>query len=144
MLPVPYAFSRLGVLPGLGVALSVALANALTGTLVLRCAGALDAHSLEGLAGAAGGPAWKVRCRNHYVTVAVAAPSSAHWYFTGDPAHPPASHRARRPCSCRSWCAKSAWWCFCLATWRATTACWPTSASSLCSSCCRRAPCPDG
>ena len=61
VLPLPFAFSRLGVLPGLVLMLAVALANALVGTLLLRCASSLDKHSFEGLAEAAGGPSWKVR-----------------------------------------------------------------------------------
>jgi hypothetical protein len=60
VLPVPYAFSRLGVLPGLGVMLLVALSNAVAGTLLLRAAASLDKHTFEGLAEAVGGRSWKV------------------------------------------------------------------------------------
>ena len=64
VLPVPFAFSRLGVLPGILLMLFVALGNALAGTLLLRCAGSLGAYSYEGLAEAVGGKSWKVR-RQH-------------------------------------------------------------------------------
>ncbi|KAI3429787.1 hypothetical protein D9Q98_010100 [Chlorella vulgaris] len=60
VLPVPYAFSRLGVLPGLGVMLLVALSNAVAGTLLLRAAASLDKHTFEGLAEAVGGRSWKL------------------------------------------------------------------------------------
>lgn len=60
VLPVPFAFSRLGILPGLGIMLVVAGANALAGTLLLRAAGTLNMHSFEGLAEAVGGRAWRV------------------------------------------------------------------------------------
>jgi hypothetical protein len=60
VLPVPYAVSRLGVLPGLGIMLAVGLGNSLAGTLLLRSAAALDRHTYEGLAHAVGGPSWKV------------------------------------------------------------------------------------
>jgi hypothetical protein len=61
VLPVPFAFSRLGVLAGLLVASVVSLANALTGTLLLRAAGHLGAHTFETLAYTAAGNGWKVR-----------------------------------------------------------------------------------
>jgi hypothetical protein len=61
VLPVPFAFSRLGVLPGLAIMLTVALANTMVGTLLLRCAGSLHKHTFEGLAEAVGGSSWKVR-----------------------------------------------------------------------------------
>ncbi|KAL4422426.1 hypothetical protein ABPG75_008623 [Micractinium tetrahymenae] len=60
VLPLPFAFSRLGILPGLGIMLAVAGGNALAGTLLLRAAAALDMHSFEGLAEAVGGRAWRL------------------------------------------------------------------------------------
>lgn len=60
VLPLPWAFSRLGVVPGLAVTLAVALGNALAGTLLLRAAGALDCHSFEGLADRVGGRSWRL------------------------------------------------------------------------------------
>lgn len=53
VLPVPFAFSRLGLLPGLGVAFVVALVNAYTGTLLLHAAGALHKRTYEGVCAAA-------------------------------------------------------------------------------------------
>lgn len=67
MLPLPFAFSRLGILPGLGIMLAVAAANALAGTLLLRAAGALHMHSFEGLAEAVGGRAWRVRAAHEVI-----------------------------------------------------------------------------
>lgn len=61
MLPLPFVFSRLGVVPGLGVMLAVSLGNAVAGTLLLRAAGAVGRPSYEGLAEAVGGRTWKVR-----------------------------------------------------------------------------------
>ncbi|PRW60760.1 amino acid transporter [Chlorella sorokiniana] len=60
VLPLPFAFSRLGVVPGLLIMLAVALGNALAGTLLLRAAGALDKHSFESIAEAVGGRSWRV------------------------------------------------------------------------------------
>lgn len=60
VLPVPFAFSRTGVLLGLAVSALVGFSNALTGTLLLRSAGHLGEHTFEALAGKAAGPAWKV------------------------------------------------------------------------------------
>jgi solute carrier family 38 (sodium-coupled neutral amino acid transporter), member 11 len=48
VLPIPYCFSRLGVFPGLVVALIVALANAYTGTILIRAAGHLKKTTYEG------------------------------------------------------------------------------------------------
>jgi hypothetical protein len=59
VLPVPFAFSRTGVLVGLATALVVAAANAWTGTLLLRAAGALGCTTFEGLAHRVGGEPWK-------------------------------------------------------------------------------------
>lgn len=61
VLPIPYAFSRLGVLPGLAIMLVVAASNSLSGTLLLRCASSLDKGTFESLAETVGGPTWKVR-----------------------------------------------------------------------------------
>ncbi|RMZ56478.1 hypothetical protein APUTEX25_001325 [Auxenochlorella protothecoides] len=59
VLPVPYAFSRTGVLLGLLTALAVSLANSLTGTLLVRAAGACGTSSYEALAETLGGPRWR-------------------------------------------------------------------------------------
>lgn len=61
VLPVPFAFSRTGVLLGLCVSALVGFSNALTGTLLLRAAGHLEEHTFEALAGKAAGRTWKVR-----------------------------------------------------------------------------------
>ncbi len=55
VLPIAYSFSRTGVLSGLCAALVVALANALSCTLLLRAAAATQQHTYEGVAEAAGG-----------------------------------------------------------------------------------------
>jgi len=60
VLPLPFAFSRLGIIPGLAAMMAVALGNALAGTLLLRAAGCLDRHSFEGLAEVVGGRPWRV------------------------------------------------------------------------------------
>ena len=48
VLPIPYCISRLGVLPGLGIALIIALANAYTGIILIRAAGHLKKRTYEG------------------------------------------------------------------------------------------------
>ncbi|KAG7667005.1 hypothetical protein Ndes2526B_g04504 [Nannochloris sp. 'desiccata'] len=53
VLPLPFCFSRLGVFPGLGVALIVAFANAYTGTVLIRAAGHLKKRTYEGTVAAA-------------------------------------------------------------------------------------------
>ena len=60
MLPVPFAFARMGVLPGVVTALVVAYANTLTSTLLLRAAAHTGCYSYEGIAEAVGGRVWKV------------------------------------------------------------------------------------
>lgn len=77
VLPLPYAFSRLGILPGLGIMLAVAGANALAGTLLLRAAGALRMHSFEGLAEAVGGRSWRVRAPAQQAAPSQSAPWNA-------------------------------------------------------------------
>jgi amino acid permease len=53
VLPLPFCFSRLGVFPGLGVALIIALANAYTGIVLIRAAGHLKKRTYEGTVAAA-------------------------------------------------------------------------------------------
>lgn len=60
VLPVPFAFSRTGVLLGLLVALLVASANTLTGQLLLEASGRLHHDSYEGLAEAIAGRTGKL------------------------------------------------------------------------------------
>lgn len=60
MLPVPYAFSKTGVLLGSLVMLVVAGSNCLTSLLLLRAAGKTGHDSYEGVALAVGGQKWKV------------------------------------------------------------------------------------
>ncbi|KAL3136879.1 hypothetical protein ABBQ32_006491 [Trebouxia sp. C0010 RCD-2024] len=60
LLPVPYAFSKTGVLLGLLVMLVVAGSNCLTSLLLLKAAGKTGHDSYEGMALAIGGPTWKV------------------------------------------------------------------------------------
>lgn len=60
LLPVPYAFSKTGVLLGILVMLVVAGSNCLTSLLLLRAAGKTGHDSYEGMALAIGGPTWKV------------------------------------------------------------------------------------
>lgn len=60
MLPVPYAFSKTGVLLGVLVMLVVAGSNCLTSLLLLRAAGKTGRNSYEGVALAVGGQKWKV------------------------------------------------------------------------------------
>lgn len=59
VLPLPFAFSRTGVTLGCATALLVALANAYTGTVLLRAAGHAGCYSFEGLAAMLGGPTWR-------------------------------------------------------------------------------------
>lgn len=60
MLPVPYAFSKTGVLLGVLVMLVVAGSNCLTSLLLLKAAGKTGRNSYEGVALAVGGQKWKV------------------------------------------------------------------------------------
>ena len=59
LLPVPYAFSKTGVLLGILVMLVVAGSNCLTSLLLLKAAGKTGRDSYEGMALAIGGPTWK-------------------------------------------------------------------------------------
>lgn len=61
ILPVPFAFSRTGVLLGITTMLIVGACNSYTGVLMLRAAAITGHESYEGVAGAVGGRAWKVR-----------------------------------------------------------------------------------
>ena len=60
LLPVPYAFSKTGVLLGILVMLVVAGSNCLTSLLLLKAAGKTGRDSYEGVALAIGGQRWKV------------------------------------------------------------------------------------
>ena len=60
MLPVPFAFSRMGVLLGIVTMAIVAYSNSLTSVLLLRAAGLTGHDSYEGVAYAIGGRVWKV------------------------------------------------------------------------------------
>ena len=60
VLPLPFAFARMGVLPGVVTALVVAYANTLTSTLLLRAAARTGCYSYEGIAEAVGGRGCKV------------------------------------------------------------------------------------
>ena len=60
VLPVPFAFSRMGVLLGIVTMAVVAYSNSLTSVLLLRAAGLTGHDSYEGVAYAIGGKGWKV------------------------------------------------------------------------------------
>jgi hypothetical protein len=60
VLPVPFAFSHMGVLLGVVTMAVVAYSNSLTSVLLLRAAGLTGHDSYEGVAQAVGGRAWKV------------------------------------------------------------------------------------
>lgn len=53
VLPVPFAWSRVGMVPGLALSFVVALANSYTGTLILKAAGYLGTTTYEGVCMAA-------------------------------------------------------------------------------------------
>lgn len=59
VLPVPYAFSRTGVLMGLLTAGLVSYANSLTAVLLINVAGATGKTTYESLAEKVGGRGWK-------------------------------------------------------------------------------------
>lgn len=61
VLPLPFAFSRTGILLGLVTMLVVGFCNAHTCMLLLRAAGSTGHDSYEGVAEAIGGRTWKVR-----------------------------------------------------------------------------------
>ena len=60
MLPIPFAFSKMGVLVGILTMAIVAGSNCLTSTLLLGAALKTGNASYEGIAEAAGGRSWKV------------------------------------------------------------------------------------
>ena len=60
VLPIPFAFSKMGVLVGLLTMAIVAGSNCLTSTILLEAALKSGNASYEGIAEAAGGRAWKV------------------------------------------------------------------------------------
>lgn len=61
VLPVPFAFSRMGVLLGILTMAVVAYSNSLTSVLLLRAAGLTGHDTYEGVAHAVAGPVWKAR-----------------------------------------------------------------------------------
>lgn len=65
VLPVPFAFSRTGVLVGLATSLVVAYANAVGCSLLLRASQLTGHGTFEGVAQAAGGPVLKVGLYKH-------------------------------------------------------------------------------
>mmetsp|Transcript_39042 Transcript_39042/g.110585 ORF Transcript_39042/g.110585 Transcript_39042/m.110585 type:complete len:247 (+) Transcript_39042:181-921(+) len=60
VLPMPYAFSKTGVLIGVVLMVVVAYANALTARMLLSAAAATHTDTYEGCAKAVGGKPWKV------------------------------------------------------------------------------------
>jgi Transmembrane amino acid transporter protein len=60
-LPIPFAFSRLGLLLGISTMALVASCNAISSHVLLRAAGKFHHDSYEGVAEAAGGRTLKVR-----------------------------------------------------------------------------------
>ena len=73
LLPVPYAFSKTGVLLGILVMLVVAGSNCMTSLLLLKAAGKTGHDSYEGVALAIGGQKWKVQsdctlCMAHLIS----------------------------------------------------------------------------
>ncbi len=63
VLPVPFAFSRMGILLGVLTMGVVSVSNSVTSVLLLRAAALTGHASYEGVAHAVGGPTWKVRLR---------------------------------------------------------------------------------
>lgn len=61
MLPLPFAFSRTGILLGLVTMVIVGFCNAHTCMLLLRAAGSTGHDSYEGVAETIGGRPWKVQ-----------------------------------------------------------------------------------
>jgi sodium-coupled neutral amino acid transporter 11 len=59
VLPVPFAWSRAGIVPGLALSFIVGLANSYTGTLILKAAGYLGTTTYEGICMAAIGKSSK-------------------------------------------------------------------------------------
>ena len=77
VLPVPFAFSRTGVLVGLATSLVVAYANAVGCSLLLRAARKTGNSTFEGVAQAAGGSLLKV-CVSHPINTAPKHYETAH------------------------------------------------------------------
>lgn len=69
VLPIPYAFSRSGVLLGIGTSVVVGGCNLVTCLLLLRVAHATGHDSYEGVALAIGGKPWKVLTQVSLVTL---------------------------------------------------------------------------
>lgn len=63
LLPLPYAFSKTGIVVGLFLMTVSALTNAFTARLVLEAGHATGRKSYEGVAEAVGGRRWKVNRR---------------------------------------------------------------------------------
>lgn len=82
VLPVPFAFSRMGVLLGVLTMAVVAYSNSLTSVLLLRAAGLTGHDSYEGVAQAVGGRAWKARSPLTYLST---IPSLLCLSFIADP-----------------------------------------------------------
>lgn len=61
VLPLPFAFSRAGVVLGIATMLVVGFCNAHTCALLLKAAGTTGHDSYEGVAEAIGGKPWKAR-----------------------------------------------------------------------------------
>lgn len=76
VLPVPFAFSRMGVLLGVLTMAVVAYSNSLTSVLLLRAAGLTGHDSYEGVAQAVGGRAWKACPPSISLTPILCSPSS--------------------------------------------------------------------
>ena len=60
MLPIPFAFSRIGVFTGVLTMVVVAAGNALASVLLISAAAKTGHTSYEGVAEAVGGQFWKV------------------------------------------------------------------------------------
>lgn len=78
MLPLPFAFSRTGILLGLMTMVVVGFCNAHTCVLLLRAAGSTGHDSYEGVAEAIGGKAWKVYAGSRMSGVSRIASSEQH------------------------------------------------------------------
>ncbi len=91
VLPVPFAFSRMGVLLGVLTMAAVAYSNSLTSVLLLRAAGLTGHDSYEGVAQAVGGRVWKVGQTPSYL------PNKLNFHLLRHCRDPMVSHE---PCAC--------------------------------------------
>lgn len=71
VLPVPWAFSRTGVIPGLAIAAAVAAANAWAGTALVRAAGHLGKRTFESVVSAAFGGSKSLRIASQVALVSL-------------------------------------------------------------------------